>query len=292
MKPAPFEYRVVQSVEEALELLGSQPGEARLLAGGQSLVPAMSARTETPALLIDINDVPTLRTITDHDDGIHLGALVRHAEVANNPDLAQNWPLLAEAVSHIASPAIRHRGTVGGSLAVGDPLAELATALTALDATASVASVGGQRNVPVADLSTAPFRTVLTAEEMIVAIQVPRHHGAVTAFHEISRRKGAAALGAAAVRLRLSAGTVADLRLALSGVLGSRLVDPTITDARLGLPASELASSSLVEDATASLEFVDDVTASSAYRRAVGVAALSRALDTALERADQLSNPA
>ncbi len=161
MKPAPFEYAQARSVAHAIELLNSD--DARLLAGGQSLIATLNMRLSQPALLIDINGIAELEHITRKDELIEIGALARHAAVERSPDIARHAPLVALAMPHIGHPAIRNRGTFGGSIAFADPSAELPACLLALEGEIDIAGPNGNRCVKAADFFTGLFETALTA---------------------------------------------------------------------------------------------------------------------------------
>jgi aerobic carbon-monoxide dehydrogenase medium subunit len=200
MKPAPFRYLRAGSVAEALSALAASGGEARLLAGGQSLVPAMNFRIARPALLVDINAIPGLDGIQAMDGGgLALGALVRHTDLARSPLVAERAPLLAEAARHIGHRAIRNRGTLGGSLAHADPAAELPAAVVALGAEPRLAGPGGERGVAADAFFRGALLTALEPDEMLVELRLPAP-ALAWGFAELARRPGDYALaGVAAV---------------------------------------------------------------------------------------------
>lgn len=292
MKSAPFGYCAPTSIDGVLDALGRYGPEARLLAGGQSLVPAMAFRTTSPQLLIDVNGVAALGGVEHTGDVLRIGAIVRHDTVNRDPVIGQLCPALAEAAGHIATPAIRHRGTIGGSLAFGDPLAELATVLTAMDASVEVRSRSAIRTVPVAELSAEPFRTVLAPDEMIVSVQAPVDGAATTtAFHEIARRRGHAALAAAAARITVESGLVSAIRVAAAGVVGSRLVQRAVTAPFVGGPVTGVNVSRLAEAAADSLEPFVDVQTPADYRRALIRISIERSLAATDDRLSDTITP-
>ena len=173
MKPAPFEYYVPHSIEQALDLLREHGDTARLLAGGQSLVPAMNFRVVQPGALIDLNQVEELKYIRDGDATLHIGAMTRECELESDPVISRKTPLLAEAMPHVAHPQIRNRGTLGGSLANADPAAELPVIMLALGARLKVRNADGERWVGARDFFVGMFATDLAADEMLVEIELP-----------------------------------------------------------------------------------------------------------------------
>jgi len=203
MKPAPFEYYVPDSIEQALDLLGEHGDSARLLAGGQSLVPAMNFRVVQPGVLIDLNRIGELKYIHDEDATLRMGAMTRERELEFDPVVSRKTPLLAEVMPHVAHPQIRNRGTLGGSLANADPAAELPVIMLALDARLKVRSAGGERWVQARDFFAGMFTTSLAAIEMLVEIELPSTPARTGwSFMEVAPRAGDYALmGVAAVVL-------------------------------------------------------------------------------------------
>jgi CO/xanthine dehydrogenase FAD-binding subunit len=227
MKPAAFEYVAASTVAEALEALGSTD-EARVLAGGQSLVPLMNLRLATPALLVDVNGVDQLDGVQVADGEVRLGALCRHRRLELDPEIRQSAPLLAEAASFIAHPQVRNRGTIGGSLAHGDPAAELAAAIVALDGHVRVAHDGTHREIRATELFRGFFETALEPGELLVEVVVPGPEpGAGAAFREFAPRHGDFAVVGVGTRLvRDDGGRCTAARAAACG-LGSTPVDLT-----------------------------------------------------------------
>ena len=224
MKAANFAYRRPASLSEALGLLATHGAEGKLLAGGQSLLPALNLRLSAPAMLIDIGRLPELRGITLHDDRLRIGALTRHDEVLASPDIARHAPLLPLAMAHVAHPAIRSRGTFGGSLANADPAAELPACALALDATVLLESPRGPRRVAAQHFFRGLFETAIAPDEILVAAEFPiASPDSWCGFQELARRSGdyamvgLAACGEQAGGQRVGASFTA-LRLAWFGV--------------------------------------------------------------------------
>lgn len=191
MKASDFDYVRVTSVEDAVALMASSDGEARFLAGGQSLIPALNFRLDRPGLLIDLNAIPALSGIRRDGDHIVIGALTRHAEVARHPLIATHLPLLTEAVQHVAHAAIRNRGTFGGSLALADPSAEMPACALALNAVIHATGPDGPRQIPIDAFFEGSYATALAPGELLTEVHIPlpapaARHG----FAELTRRRG------------------------------------------------------------------------------------------------------
>lgn len=217
MKPAPFAYAKARSVAHAIELLVDD--DARLLAGGQSLIATLNMRLSHPALLVDINGVGGLDRIASKNGHIEIGALVRHAQAERSSELARRAPLIALAMPHIGHPAIRNRGTIGGSVAFADPAAELPACVLALGGEMTIAGPQGSRIVRADDFFKGLFETALTARDVLTAIRIPAA-GADTrvGFAEFARRHGDYAMVGLAACARADGQRLRDLRLAYFGV--------------------------------------------------------------------------
>jgi carbon-monoxide dehydrogenase medium subunit len=219
MKAAAFDYARASGVEEAIALLARHGGRAKLLAGGQSLLPALNLRLLAPELLIDISDIAALRGIRLGGDMIRIGALTRHADILASAEIAEHVPLLAKAVAHVAHPAIRNRGTIGGNLAHADPASELPACMLALDAAMVVRGPSGERRVAASEFFTGLYQTALEANEMLTAVEFPGPHpGERASFQEYARRMGDYAIIGLAAQARPSGGGFEVLRLAYFGV--------------------------------------------------------------------------
>ena len=219
MKAPRFSYVRARSVEQALALLGEHGEEARVLAGGQSLMPTLNMRLSQPKLLIDINRLDALAGISLAGDRVRIGALARHVEVANSTVVAEHLPLIAEAMPHVAHVAVRNRGTFGGSLALADPAAEMPACVLALDATLVLASAaGGRREVAADDYFLGLYETARRPDELLVEALIPvKRTGSVSVFLELARRHGDFALAGVAFQLAIEAGVMTGSRLAYFG---------------------------------------------------------------------------
>jgi len=219
VKPAPFGYAKARSLDEAIGLLGQQPDGVKLLAGGQSLIATLNMRLSEPRLLVDINGLHELSGIRLDNDHVVIGALTRHVEIERSADIARHAPLLAKALPHIAHPAIRNRGTIGGSIAFADPAAELPACLVALGGEFEIAGPGGRRTVSADDFFKDLFETALGPQDVLTAIRIR----AATADHrcgfdEFARRLGDYAIVGLAATARAHGSALKDIRLAYFGV--------------------------------------------------------------------------
>ena len=256
MKPAPFAYAKARSVAHAIELLGAD--DARLLAGGQSLIATLNMRLSHPALLIDLNGVGGLDGIVSSNGHLEIGALVRHAQAERSAELARRAPLIALAMPHIGHPAIRNRGTIGGSVAFADPAAELPACVLALDGELAIVGPQGSRAVKADDFFKGLFETALTARDVLTAIRIPAA-GAETrvGFAEFARRHGDYAMVGLAASARADGKQLRDLRLAYFGV-GSTPLRARHAEQALAAGDVEAAVRALAQD----LNPPDDVQAS------------------------------
>ncbi len=222
MKPAPFEYVRPATVAEAVEVLAAHPGEAKALAGGQSLVPLMNLRLARPAVLVDLDRVAGLEGVELRDGHLCLGAMVRHERLVSDPAIGRLAPLLAEAAAWIGHTAIRHRGTLGGSLAHADPAAELPAVAVALGAELIATGPGGRRSIPAGQFFLGPLTTALDDGELLTEVRIPLPPaGRRVGFAEFARRHGdfALVLAAAVVDppgLRIVLGGVGPVPVAVS----------------------------------------------------------------------------
>jgi len=218
VKPAPFAYKKARSLDEAIALLGEHK-DARLLAGGQSLIATLNMRLSAPSLLIDINAIRGLDGIAVKGGAVEIGALARHVDVERSDVIAKHAPLIARAMPHIGHAAIRNRGTLGGSIAFADPAAELPACLLALDGEVEAAGPKGKRTVKAADFFKGLFETALGAQDVLTAIRVPAadKHTRV-GFAELARRHGDYAIVGLAAAARANGKGLNDVRLAFFGV--------------------------------------------------------------------------
>ena len=267
MITAPFEYQRAGSVDEAIALLAGDE-DAKLLAGGHSLIPAMRLRIARPSLLVDIGRLDGLRYVRLEGDRIAIGALTRHAELVHDPVLAEHCALVAETAAVIGDPQVRHRGTIGGSVAHGDPASDLTTILLTLDADFVATGTDGERTIPAAEFFIGPFETALTRQEILTEIRLPQV-AAGTYLKHVRRAQDWATVGVAAARVgeRIQ--------------IGLTSMGPTPLRAR-GVEEALAGGASPADAATRSAEGTEppnDVSASSEYREHLAQVLVRRAID-------------
>src|SRR4029453_6579958 len=216
MKASAFAYARATSVANALELLASHGEKARVLSGGQSLIPAMNLRLVSPELIVDIGELKELRGIAVKGDTLVIGALTRHADLLKSPDIARHAPLLVDAIAHVAHPAIRNRGTIGGSLAHADPASELPACMLTLGATIIACGPSGERRIAASEFFAGIYETALKPQELLIAVELPvSSKDSTHFFHEFARRHGDYAIVGLAARAVVKDGRFADLPLGL-----------------------------------------------------------------------------
>jgi carbon-monoxide dehydrogenase medium subunit len=219
MKASAFSYARATSIVNAIELLAAHGDRAKVLSGGQSLMPAMNLRLISPELIVDIGGLSELRGITVSGDIVRIGALTRHVDLLRSPEIAAHVPLLSEAIAHVAHPAIRNRGTIGGSLAHADPAAELPACMLALNATIIVSGAAGERRIPAKNFFTGIYETALSADELLIAVELPvAPKNSAHFFCEFARRHGDYAIVGLAAQAVVEGDILTDLRLAFFAV--------------------------------------------------------------------------
>lgn len=288
MKPAPFEYHRPDSVDEALALLAEHGYDAKLLAGGQSLVPAMNFRLAAPAVLIDLNRIPGLDGLAEADGGLRIGAMVRQRAAERSPLVASRAALLAETLPYVAHAQIRNRGTIGGSIAHADPAAELPAVMLALDARFHLRGPNGTRVVAAGDFFTGLFGTALEAEEVLVEVEIPPAAPRTGwAFDEVSRRHGDYALAGIAATVQVDdAGRCTAARIALLSVGDGPVLAAQAAAALLGQEPTEDAIHAAADAAAQrDVDPPGDIHASPAYRRQLVDVLVRRVLPRAFARA-------
>ncbi len=283
MKPAPFDYARPGTLEEALQALAGHP-EAKVLAGGQSLVPLLSMRLAAPAVLVDINDLPDLDHVRVSADGVRIGALARHAAVLRDPDVARVQPLVPLALANVAHATIRNRGTTVGSLVHADAAAEMPMVLRLLDGSLDVVGPGGRRTIPVAELYVGPLESSLHHDEIAVEAFFPAlapHTG--VAFEEIARRHGDYAMCGVAAVVTVDGDRVVSAR---AGYLSVSDI-PTVVDLTdaLGGSISDASLAAAAEAALEQLEPETDIHATADYRAHLARVLTARVVTAAHENA-------
>jgi CO/xanthine dehydrogenase FAD-binding subunit len=286
MKPAAFEYVVANSIEQAVAALAQAGGDAKILAGGQSLVPMLNFRLLRPAILIDINRIPGLSFIEDAGDAVKIGALTRHHQIETSPVIAKHFPVLSCAMTHVAHLAIRNRGTIGGSLSHADPAAELPMMALLLDAELHIVSDKGIRTRKARGFFRDALIVDLAEDELLTEIHVPKLPPQTGwGFDEVARRAGDFALAAVAATVSVSGGAMKEARIALTGV-GQTPVRASEAEALLvGQKLEAKLVARVIEAVRAAIKPETDLHASSDYRRQLAGTLVGRALAAALQRA-------
>ncbi|MGH8974037.1 MAG: FAD binding domain-containing protein [Acidimicrobiia bacterium] len=285
--PAPFEYERASSVENALALLERHGPEARLVAGGHSLLPMMKLRLATPEYLIDINDLTDLDYIRVDGDAIAIGAMTRHAGLLSSPVLAEHYPIFADAERVIADPIVRNRGTIGGSLCQADPSEDLSAVASALGAMMVIRGSGGSRTVPAREFHTGPYETVLGPAEILTEIRMPIRPGAGSAYEKVERRAGdwGATAGGCFVVLAGDGETVEDVGIGLTAVRAPHFCASEAEDMLRGQPATPENLAAAAARAAEVTNPQTDQRGPADYKRHLAGELTKRALRRALARA-------
>jgi carbon-monoxide dehydrogenase medium subunit len=275
MIPAPFEYEVAESAEHAVQLLGQHGDEAKILAGGHSLLPLMRLRLAYPTALIDVGRIPDLRYVREEGDHIAIGALARHEDVHFDATLERHCPIVADAAGQIGDPQVRHCGTMGGTVCHGDPAGDMPSVLLALDAEFTVLGPDGARNVAAADFFTGLFEVDLSAQEMLTEVRVPKTEDAGWAYVKFAHRaQDWATVGVAAVAR--DGGAAVGLTSMGETPLRARATEEAL--------ASGADPAAAAERSTEGTNPVSDPMGSAEYRSAMCKVLTRRALEQALSR--------
>jgi carbon-monoxide dehydrogenase medium subunit len=284
MYPPKFDYYRAGSVAEAFSLLGQHSG-AKFLAGGHSLIPAMKIRLSDPGVLIDIARIPELKGISTSNGSVRIGAMTTHAAIAGSDLVPQ---ALSQAAAEIADPQVRNRGTIGGNIVHADPGSDLPTVIVALGATLHIASAGGNRTMAAKDFFTGILETALQEGEIVTAIEVPRPpQGSGSAYAKLASPASRYAMVGAAAVVTLKNGKCTEAGVAVGGLTPSATKAPSVEAALTGKslnPASIAEAAKAVQDDLGD-EILGDIHAGPAYRKAMAIVYVKKALNAALERA-------
>ncbi len=287
VKPAPFKYLAARSFDEALAFKAEHDGEARFLAGGQSLVPVLNFRLSQPAVLIDINGVANGSGVTHDGDALRIGALTRYRSLQREPLIARHCGLIAEALPHIAHPQIRNRGTIGGNLCHADPASELPAIMLALGARLRLRSAAGERTIDARAFFIGALSTALQDDELLVEVIVPIAPPRTgTSFMEVARRRGDfAMMGIAAVVTLGDDGICRETSLAYCGAGDGPVLASKTSSALIGTKLGERDIAAAAQSAMQEVEPYGSVHASADYQRHLAGVLTKRALKVAAERA-------
>ena len=286
MKAPKLRYMRAQSVAQVLNLLSEFGDGACILAGGQSLMPALNMRLSQPDLLIDINRLDALKRISLDDGVVRIGALARHAEVLRSPIMAEHLPLIVEAMPHVAHVAVRNRGTFGGSIALADPAAELPACVLALDATIVVESTRGRRRIAADDYFKGLFETERKPDELLIEVRIAcRKPNVVHAFMELSRRQGDFAIAGLACELNIDGDTVAAAQLVYFASEDRPTFASNVIAAITGKPWSAQSRAAALAALAVDLNPMANLQGSAEFKLHLQRVLTGRALDRAIERA-------
>jgi aerobic carbon-monoxide dehydrogenase medium subunit len=286
--PAPFDYARASSVDDAIALLERLGPEARLVAGGHSLLPMMKLRLATPEHLIDINPLhEQLGYICEVHDEICIGAMTRHRELLESDELAGWFPIVRDAEKLIADPPVRNRGTVGGALCQADPSEDLSAVFAALDAKAVIRGSGGDRTVDMQEFHQGPYETAVGDAEMLIEVRIPRREHGGSAYSKVKRRTGDWATAASGCALWLDGPNVARAGIALSAVNPTSVRSTRAEEALIGRPPSEETFAAAAALAAEDCNPVADQRGPAEYKRHLAQELTLRALRRAAERALQ-----
>ncbi len=290
MKPPAFKFFAAESVEEAVSLLAQHGDEAKVIAGGQSLVPMLNFRLLSPSVIVDINGIAGLDQIEDCNGGLKIGALTRHFSLETSEVVKKRFPVISAAMIHVAHLAIRNRGTIGGSLSHADPAAELPTIAVLLDAKITVVRSGGERVIDAGDFFESALNSALEDDEIVTQIEFPALPARTGwGFHEFTRRSGDFGLAGVAATMTRSGKRAAHVRIALLGVdetpIRATEAESLLNDSEFGTDGVRAA----VEAARELVEPIDDLHASADYRRHLVGILTERALTSAWRRASSVN---
>ena len=283
--PAHVEYEKASSVEHALGLLARYGPEARILAGGHSLIPMMKLRLAQPETLIDINGLSELSFLEVDGGELRIGALTRHAELLDSAAVGEHFAILQDAEKVIADPVVRNWGTVGGSLCQADPSEDLSAAFAALKARMVIHGPDGSRTVSAREFHTGPYETVVGAGEMLTEIRIPVSPGGGSAYEKVGRRVGDWPVGAAGVALWLAGDVVAEAGIGLTAVGARQFAAPEAEEFLRGAPATDESFAQAGEIAAGHCRPVSDQRGPADYKRHLAAELTVRALRVALRRA-------
>ncbi|HMN46752.1 MAG TPA: xanthine dehydrogenase family protein subunit M [Povalibacter sp.] len=284
MKPAPFDYYAPKTVDEACALLAEAGGGATVLAGGQTLLPLLALRMSQPFILVDINRIASLKGVSRANGATRIGPILRQNEAIADTTLRQTLPVLVTATQHVGHHQTRNRGTVGGSIALGEPAAELPATAVALGASVEARSVRGVRRIRAEDLYLGPYATSLEPDELITSIEFPDGAAdAIPVFREVAQRPGDFALIGLVGSLAFDSGRISRAGLAWFGMGPTPMKARQAEQALIGQSLAGLDVRAIAELAVADTEPFDDRHASAEYRRTVGRRIFARTLSDALD---------
>ncbi len=280
MIPAAFDYLAPTSIDEALAALAQAGDDAKVMAGGQSLLPILRMRLNAPETIVDLGRIEELRGIREEGDAIVIGAMAPYSEVVKDPLVRLHAALLAQAVEEVADPQIRHRGTVGGALVHADPAGDVGAPVLALDAELVIRGQGGERTVAASDFFRDLFETAVGEGELLTAIRIPKHTDWVSHYEKFVRVSHQWSIVGVAVALRVEGGTIAEARIGLTNMGSTPLRARSVEEALVGRSASDLGDA--CASAADGTNPPSDLNGDADYRRHLAAVLTRRAVSTAL----------
>lgn len=278
MIPSAFDYVAPESVSEALDALGSESEEIKVLAGGQSLIPVLRLRLAAPTLLVDIGRIADLQGVRDDGDALVIGALTTHHDVAHHPLIEQHAALLARAAETVADPQVRHRGTFGGALAHADPAGDMPAAVVALDAEMQIEGRNGRRVVPAVEFFSGLFTTVLAEDELLTGIRVPKHDGWGSHYEKFTRVAQQWSIVAVAAAMQVADGRIMAAKVGLTNMGPTPIRATAVERALVGQSASPDTVSAAVQHAAEGTSPPTDTNADADFRRHLSTVLTRRAV--------------
>ncbi len=289
MFPAAFDYRAPSTLDEALSVLNERGDEAKVMAGGQSLIPLLKLRFAQPGMLVDIGRMPGLSGVTRNDGRLRIGALTRHVDIERSRDLGGLWAILPEAAHWIADPLVRNQGTIGGSICHADPSGDWGSVMLALDAELVARSSKGERVIRAADFFVGPFTTTLRPDEILTEIRITsssKH--AAGAYNKLERKVGDFATVAVAVQIELDGGKVSKAGIGLTSVGATNIKATAAEKALVGHEPTDAVIAEAARLAAAAAEPKTDVRGSAEFKKDVVRVFVQRGLKTAIARAKEV----
>ncbi|HKS43512.1 MAG TPA: xanthine dehydrogenase family protein subunit M [Amycolatopsis sp.] len=282
MIPAAFDYIAPSTVDEAVQALADAGEDAKVLAGGQSLLPVLRMRLAAPSKIVDLGRIAELRGVRDEGDHLAIGAMTTHYDVQRDHLIAEHAALLAKATDTVADPQVRHRGTFGGSIAHADPAGDLLAPALALDAEMVIAGMDGRRTVPAAEFFQDFFTTALAPEEILVEVRVPKFTGWRAHYEKFNRVAQAWSIVAVAAAVRVEGDTIAEARVGLTNMASTPVRATAVEQALVGQPATAEAIRSAAEHAAEGTAPTPDSNADVEYRQELSRVLTARAVSAAL----------
>lgn len=278
MIPAAFDYVAPTSVEDALAALAEHGDDAKILAGGQSLLPVLRMRLNAPEMVIDLSRIESLRGVRDDGDWLVIGAMTPHAVVGSDPLVAEHAGLLTETIKQLADVQIRHRGTFGGALAHADPAGDLGAPALALGAEFVIAGSAGTRTVPASEFFVDLFETAIGEDEILTEVRIPKHTGWGSSYHKFVRVAHQWAIVAVAATVRVEGGTIAEAGVALTNMGNTPIRASAVEQALIGSPATDEAVRSAAAQAADGTNPPSDLNGDADYRRHLATVVTRRAV--------------